>query len=494
VSQITVEKIAKQTAAPTAWWTQCAWTITAFLLLTIVLAIRSNGFIAADACSHYLYAKYAFADPVNIVDVWGRPLVTLLFAGPAWLAGRMGVKIACVLMTAACGLVAGLIARDQNHRNPALAVLLTLGQPLLILFSFAEMTELPFALILSLAMWAFGRRQWVIFALLCGLLPAARPEGFAFLLVAMAILLLMRRLLPLAVLIVPLLAWDIAGWVITGRDGHWWMWLSHAWPWSTTSGYGRGNILCFVAVLPVLVSPFVLPATLAGIGLKLRGFLSLPRHAISDPTALHPLLCRVMVAAVPCMILISHSILRALGKFGTLGEARYLLVAAPLWGVLSAAGWEWIFATFNWKNRWRWAVVAVILPALVNVAYRVLPVRLDRDWLAAQSFATMVRQHELPAGHDRIISSHPGVYYFLNIDPTQNSRQNSFTRATIQRLPPHSILVWDPIYSAQNANLDDTSTLDAIRKSGWILLPEVSQHLTDMPNSGGQWAIFRSPT
>jgi hypothetical protein len=57
--------------------------IAIFALLAIVCAILSPGFVAADACVHYLFAKYAFADPVNWVDVWGRPLCTGLYAIPA---------------------------------------------------------------------------------------------------------------------------------------------------------------------------------------------------------------------------------------------------------------------------------------------------------------------------------------------------------------------------------------------------------------------------
>ena len=492
MSQLAVEPKTDADVASMQSRTHGVWVVVGFLILTIVLAIRSDGFIAADACTHFLYAKYAFADPVNLVDVWARPLVTLLFAGPAWVAGRMGVKVACVLISAACGVVAGLIARDQNHRNPSLAILLTLGQPLLVLFSFAEMTELPFALVLSLAMLVFGRRRWILFALLSGLLPTARPEGFAFLLVAAAMLLLMRRMVPLLVLVVPLLAWDLAGWTLCGRFGHWWMWLVNAWPWSTDSGYGRGSILSFIAVLPVLASPFVVPATLIGIGLKLRGVRLLPRLALSDPVALHPLLCRVMLAGVPCLILLCHSILRALGKFGTLGEARYLLVAAPLWGVLSAAGWEWIFATMQWKRCWQWALVAVCAPAMVNLAFPILPVRLDQDWLVAREFSQMVEKHQLPAGYDRIISAHPGIYYFLNINPTIDSRQTAFTRSTIEKVPPHSILLWDPIYSAQNASLEETSTLAAIERAGWIPLPEATAKLNAIPTAGTGWKVFRS--
>ena len=41
------------------------------------------------------------------------------------------------------------LAAGQGNRLPALALIFTLGQPLLFLHSFSELTELPFALVIS---------------------------------------------------------------------------------------------------------------------------------------------------------------------------------------------------------------------------------------------------------------------------------------------------------------------------------------------------------
>src|SRR5690348_4317640 len=58
-------------------------TLLVFVVLAILGASFSDGFVTADACTHYLFAKYAFSDPVNFVDVWGRPLCTLIDSLPA---------------------------------------------------------------------------------------------------------------------------------------------------------------------------------------------------------------------------------------------------------------------------------------------------------------------------------------------------------------------------------------------------------------------------
>ncbi len=130
---------------------------------------------------HYLSARFAFSSPQNFVDVWNRPLVVMLNAGPAWLGGRLCVRFASMLLAIGCGLVAFQIAAHQGARRPVLAMMFTLGQPLLFMHSFSEMTELPFALLLGLAFIAFQTDYLFRASILAACLPLARPEGFGIL-------------------------------------------------------------------------------------------------------------------------------------------------------------------------------------------------------------------------------------------------------------------------------------------------------------------------
>jgi hypothetical protein len=469
-----------------------------FAVLSFACAIVSPGFVAADACTHYLYAKYAFADPVNLVDVWARPLCTLVFAIGAQLGGRLGVRFVCIAIAISCGLVASAIARAQNSRRPELAMLFTFAGPLFFLFSFSEMTELPFALVLGAAVLSYQKKRWMIFALLAGLLPTARPEGFGFVVLAGLALMLQTRWVALIVLMAPLLAWDLAGWVLTHRVGPWYAWLGHAWPWSEHSLYGRGSIFTFAAAVPLIVSPLILPATIVGVWQYIRSFFS---SAVGAPRSIlqHENVVRLMIAFIPLSVLIGHSVLRWLGRFGSFGEARYLLVAAPLWGVLSARGWNWIFEQMQWKHAMRWAVTAVCLPFTVNCFYPVVPIRLAKDWQVAARFAEAYKAQSSAGIHYRVIASHPGIFYFLGIDPNAGDRQNAFTTSLIASPPPGAVLVWDPIYSSRNASADDAATLDAIDSAGWISDMELTNAINESNSSSSittndltRWHVFRS--
>ena len=182
-----------------------------FAALSLLASMWSHGFSEADGCTHYLYARFAFAQPYYFVNVWGRPLVTGLYAVPAVLGNRFGVRCASLVLAIGCALVARAIAKALGDRRCTLAAIFTLAQPLVFLHSFSELTELPFALLLGCAFLAYVRRQWLLMTVLIALAPLARPEGFGFLLLAATALIAHRRMRWLFLLPVPLIVWDISG-------------------------------------------------------------------------------------------------------------------------------------------------------------------------------------------------------------------------------------------------------------------------------------------
>ena len=523
-----------------------------FSALSLLCGIFSDGFLTADALTHYLYAKHAFEEPHLLVDVWGRPLVTALYAGPAALGGRTGARAASLVVALVCAASAYKIAAGQKLRRPELAFLFTLAQPLVFLNSFAEMTELPFATVAGLAFWAYQSKRWWAAALLAGLTPLARPEGFELVALAAVGLLANRKLLPLLALPLPMLLWNHAGWELYGRPGPWWRWLGDNWPYATNSVYPAGHLLQFVFFLPAVVSPFILPATLLGIWQSLvrrgpgidppeaddgsaRGWLAAPlagrfswfgrkrpaSGAANHPratdtapegressgTAVHRRVCQVMTALIPLSILGVHSLLYWTGKMASYGEPRYLLVAAPFWAVLSARGWEWAWDRTGWRRPLRWAGALSLLPALALLFHPVLPLRRPAHWAVAEQVAVEYRVRLAPEGYTKVMAAHPAVFYYLGVSPTDKTRVIDWTREAVENPPPGTVLVWDPIYGPRNAHTDRALTSDEIVAAGWVPMPELDQRLartvdaavaTPTPDPaeriavGGGWRVFVS--
>ena len=483
-------------------WRSILPAILLFSTLSLLCAIFSDGFLTADALTHYLYAKHAFDEPHLLVDVWGRPLVTALYAGPAALGGRTGARAASLVVALVCAASAYKIAQGQKLRLPALAFLFTLAQPLVFLNSFAEMTELPFATVAGLAFWAYQSKRWWAAALLAGLAPLARPEGFEFVALAALGLLANRKLLPLLALPLPMLLWNHAGWELYGRPGPWWRWLVDNWPYATNSIYPAGHLLQFVFFLPAVVSPFILPATLLGV------WRSVQRGVPTSPDDLHDRVCRVMTALIPLSILGVHSLLYWTGKMASYGEPRYLLVAAPFWAVLSARGWEWVWDRTGWRRPLRWAGALSVLPALALLIHPVLPLRRPAHWAVAEQVAVEYRVRLAPEGYTKVMAAHPAVFYYLGVSPTDKTRVVDWTRQAVENPPPGTVLVWDPIYGPRNAHADRALTADEIAKAGWVPMPELDARLartvdtavaTPTPDPaeriavGGGWRVFVGP-
>jgi len=94
---------------PTAWLA-----IAVFSLMSVTMAVISQGFLEGDACSHFLTARAAFANPAYLVNVWGRPFCTGLYALPAHYGGRLAVRLTSLMVAIAIALITRSIASYQG--------------------------------------------------------------------------------------------------------------------------------------------------------------------------------------------------------------------------------------------------------------------------------------------------------------------------------------------------------------------------------------------
>jgi hypothetical protein len=488
--------------------------IAIFASLSLFEAVKSDGFLEADSCTHYIYARYAFAEHHLFVNIWGRPVCTAVYSVGAHFAGRLGVRATSLLIAIGIALIARQIARGQGWPEPAstLAVIFTLAQPLVFLHSFSELTELPFALLVALGFWAYQRRWWFWFGLIVGITPLSRPEGFGLVLLAAGALVLHRRWWWLAVLVLPVVMWDYAGWLLYGQDGPWWNWLRANWPYEAKSLYTPGPIYHFLLLMPVVTSPFVFPAMVVGAWVCLVGIgrvgegesgrggdkdTSTPASSSSLPLSPSPTLplssshlhrCDIIIAALPLLILVGHSLLYWRGKMASNGELRYLLVVAPMWGLLAARGWAWTFARFSWRYPVRWAAAAALAPVVLHAFYPVLPLRQQPDWVEAERIAAWYRDEQSHGEYPYLAVAHPGVLYHLDLSPSDGSRVREWRRDVLDEVPAGTIVVWDPIYGVFNSDKSRSISAEELVQAGW---KEVQ-----MPWSGdvsaGKWRVFES--
>ena len=499
-----------------------AWCL-AFAALSATLAVASRGFLEADGVTHYLYARWASTHPALLFDVWGRPVVTALHAGPAQVPGALfglpiglvGVRLTSLVVALGCAAIAYRVARIDSlaallatrgggggdeeaptghasratplTRRPALAGVFTLASPLVFLHSFGELTELPFALLSVACLWAYVTRRWVVLALLAGLLPAARPEGIGFLGIVAVGLVLHRRLLALPLILVGPAVWAIGGWVMFGRpgvgEGHplaalpTWLagplaWLPANWPYSGDSAYRAGPLLKFVGMLPAVVGPGLLPFTLIGIIACLRGWRGWRRD--------HAARVAGLVAAVPLFVLIVHSLLHWTGRMASSGDVRYLVAVAPFWGILTARGFAAAAAALAWRRPYLVAtVLAIVPPIALQTAYPIVPLAMTGDAREAEDVIAPWLAANPIEGRADLRVDHPVVMYANGLDPL---RRGSVDLA-VER-PAGVVWVWHAVYSRYNA--DGRLTIEA------EVPPSLGWHDATPPSWPAGWRLFVS--
>ena len=401
-------------------------------------------FLFKDSCQHdggihYLFARWAWVHHELFVDVWSRPLFTLLYAGPA-LLGFRAARAVTVLVCLATAWQTYRLAEQLKLRRAPLAIALLFLQPSFFLFCADTMTEPLFALVFIIALRLHLAGRVLAGTFVASLFILARPEGL-FISLLWAVWVLRKnfgslpsalrtphsafiKLLPLAT---GMFAWWLASWLITGDV----LFIKHNWPanWPFSGTiYGAPGLLRYPARLPEIVGPLVLPAFLFGL------YRLLKRRECSEVTAAF------------LTLFIVHTVMRAFGLMGSAGYPRYLICVAPATALITLAGWNALAERFAHITRdWRIAFVTVLLAtaAFANFLYAD-GAEWTRDALLVEQTYAWWPQHQRPI--TRLIWSQPYMCMLLNGDPWQNeffTQDAARNQQLIQAMPPGTLVFWD---------------------------------------------------
>ncbi len=486
-----------------------------FAALSAWVAKASDGFVEADGCTHYLYARFAVDHPYLLVNVWARPLVTGINALPAYYFGRIGVRLTSLAIGLICAYATYRIAINQRYRLPVIAVLFLFAQPLFFVHSFSELTELPFAMVVILAFWAYQQREWMVMTVLLSITPLGRPEGFGFILAAAFALICHRKWWWLIIIPLPLVLWSWTGWVAYGASSQppevkWYKWLIINWPYEANSNYGSGPIYHYIRYLPAIAGPLLVPAAIFGAYWCLRygrlfswptqGGFRVPGPGFREeatntalrpepetrnpkPDSSHRRTCDFVIAALPLGILLVHTIFWFFGKFSG-GELRYMLVVGPFWALMTARGWEWFCRRASLRMTIFSAIVLTVAPAMVNLAYQVVPVNYVRPELNAQQITNWYK-HDQTAQKlfPRVLSPQPTFFYMMDLCPSGDPKAVGWTRDAVENPPTGTMMVYEPILATYNSDKRMVLNPDSVAKGKWIKLQELADG----------WVIYLSP-
>jgi hypothetical protein len=288
------------------------------------MAIRSTGVHHEDDLTHLQIARWVWQYPAYLLDDWGRPGFTALYATPAGL-GWLPARLFSGIVTAATAWLAYLIAVHLRVRPAAFVPLFLWVQPLTFTLSYTTLTETPLAFYLTLATWLYIRGRFAWSAAVISLCAVTRHEAGLFLVLWLAALLYRARPARewLWVFWAPLLHNVLAFALLHELPLHL---LLHPQP---TAEYGHGTPLTMFALWPVA----------AGLGPLLLAFIGAPAIARQRGGLLW--------LSSGAAYFLAHSVLYGFGLFASGGYARFLVPLGPLVAVCAAQ------ALSQYRRAWR---------------------------------------------------------------------------------------------------------------------------------------------
>lgn len=387
-----------------------------------------------DGGFHFLFARWSLEHPRLLVDVWGRPLFTALYAVPARYGYPLAKLLTLVVALAAAWNTAQL-ARAHGLERSELAVPLLFLQPSFLLICSDTMTEPLFALLLAAALRLHQAGRIRSGMWMAALLPLARPEGFFVALLWGAVVAFdaragrtfLRRALSTIQLAAGVALWWVAATLLT-RDPEF---ILHNWPpnWAAGATGDTGPLLQYWFIRDQLLAGPILQVLLA-LGLVVL---------VASRRALLPVATLVLVAGL-------HSVFFRVGLFGSAGYARYLVCVAPPMALATLAGWNLVA---GWAGRLpRLVQLGAGTAALLWAGWLCLgyvdSYGSSRDARAVDDMVAWFEAHPRPV--KRLVFSQAYMSIRFDRDPAERPRLGTDTDENVEILrasPPGTLIFWD---------------------------------------------------
>ncbi len=140
------------------------------------MALQSNGVYHDDDLTHLQFARWAWTHPGYLLDAWGRPGFTVLYAAPAKL-GWTAARLFSGVLTGLTAWFAYCIGRRLGVRHAWIVPALLWLQPLVFSLSYTTLTEPVMAFYLSGAMLLLMRGRRAASAAVLSLCLVTRHEA-----------------------------------------------------------------------------------------------------------------------------------------------------------------------------------------------------------------------------------------------------------------------------------------------------------------------------
>lgn len=353
-------------------------------MITAALGLRSDGVHHDDDLVHFLMARWSWWYPGYLLNVWGRPGMTIPTAAVSWFSdvdlAWHAARLLSATVSAGAALIAARLAFSLGLERPWRVVVLCYAQPLFLLLGLTTLTEnfTAFYLVAAVALLNSGRAAWgsVVFSLTL----LTRHEAVVFVPVWLLALMLLWRDVRRPATAALLTIWaPVAHNLIYGIALGAWPFQIFLQPGGSTQYLPTG----WSAYVPDAIYAASLPVLLLAI-IGCAGVLPTTRSALPSASATRRIVCRLLVVAIPIVFFLLHAVFKAYGIYASGGFARFLVAVAPFLAVCALAGWDQLTSgAIDTRRRTRAALIGFGAMVVVWIALECetasgrLPVKTD---------------------------------------------------------------------------------------------------------------------
>lgn len=418
-----------------------------FIFFLVICFLQEGTYGGADDISHYNISSNAFQYPRLILDLWGKPVFTLLSAFFARF-GLEGVIIFNIITGLLTCYFIYLIARIMQYKDAWLSILFICFAPMYTVMIVTGMTEILFGFALVFAVYLFFKEKYIFSSVIISFLPFIRNEGIIILPVYLIAYLFFRKWKAIPFLLSGILLFSLIG----SLYYHDLLWIIHQWPYGDTSGiYGSGSIFYYISNAPRILGIPLIILFIAGLLYSLVRFFSefslKPSHKLTELfLILGPLF--VYIAA--------HSYAWYNGTVGSGGLIRFITPVIPLASIYCLQGINLITRP-RFVNKWIKTVIYVVLLYFVFITpFKVytIPRRFNEPERIVYKASQWLKQHALDKG--KIYFFDPLLQYFLDVNYFDQDRINQFLpnpENPGDNIPEGSYIVWDAHFGANEGRV-----------------------------------------
>jgi hypothetical protein len=393
------------------------WAVGSLGLLIIALFTNGTGG-GGDSVLHYLFAKYAYQHPQNLLNHWAKPFFTLL-ASPFTIMGFTGIKLFNVICSSASVWFAYKLLKFWNTKTSWALAPILFSTTLFVTVTLSGLTEPLSALILTSAIYFVSKQKMVIGLVIVSFMPFVRSEGLIILGVFLFYLAIKRYFKYIPFLLAGHVIYAIAGYPYYQDI----FWIFTKIPYADQSTrYGSGEWEHFLVQLNFQTGP--LTYILFWLGC-ISTFVKIIFY--NKSTKIEKGFSEKFWLVYGCFFafLAAHTSFWALGIFNSMGLVRVFVSVMPLLVIICVDGLNLINLP---KYNARLSKLPILLTSLIVAIIVYIPFtngkyqyNIPSDFILSKE-QKIIHDNLKPEivekwSNNTIVFTDPNIPYILNLDP-----------------------------------------------------------------------------